>query len=67
MVKYYVTYAHKSGMGYCEVSRDQEINTCEDVIEMEKAIGEKGNITDIIILNYIFLPNKDDKAVNKDE
>lgn len=67
MYKYYVSYAHDRGFGYCEIIRDKEINDCNDVVNMSKVISKSGGVKDVVIINYILLPCKADKSVNKDE
>jgi hypothetical protein len=41
MYKYYVAFAHKNGFGYCEISKNNKINSCDDVIDMAKEISKK--------------------------
>lgn len=67
LFKYYVAYVHEKGFGFCEITRDNEIDNIEDLMDVKNVIVENGKMKNIIILNYILLPNKKDKAVNKDE
>ncbi|BCK01614.1 hypothetical protein [Anaerocolumna chitinilytica] len=67
MFKYYVAYAYEKGFGFCEITRNQEIDNIEDLMDVRNTIMEKGEVKGVIILTCILLPNKRDKAVNKDE